>query len=475
MKRQISRVILLLLTLCFVGGCQSTIANEQKAPEEAKISFVDDDGRQIVLDAPCEKIISLYSAHTENLYFLGVGEKIIGVHNTSIYPPDAAFKPIFAYDADPEKVIAAEPDLVLIRPFITGKAPDFVKALENAGITVVSLYPERLADFDDYIMKLALLTGTETVAQEKLAQFHQSIDEITAKCSNVETKQKVFFETTEVDLRTTTANSMAGQAIVLAGGENVAADVKPIKEGSSIAAFGIENVLALADEIDVYLSQRGAMNAGGSEHSIKIRPGFDTIKAVQEDKVYLINEKIISSPTFRYDKGVRELARYMYPELMDDLSGYSRERLATRADWANLIVKSLHLPIYVTSSSKYYQQSNDGHIYGLFADVPWTDENFDAIETVVQAGYVPYTTKDGAQFFFPEENLTREELAKSIFLIGDFEHQEQKTMIDDLTECASPKIIQSLVDNGVLTLNNGAFEPKRQVTVGEIIDALAFV
>ncbi len=88
---------------------------DASASDPAAIEFVDDDGRSIHLDSPCERIISLYSAHTENLYSLGVGDKIIGVHSTSIYPAEAAFLPQFDYEADPEKVIAAEPDLVFNR------------------------------------------------------------------------------------------------------------------------------------------------------------------------------------------------------------------------------------------------------------------------------------------------------------------------------------------------------------------------
>ena len=93
---------------------------------------------------------------------------------------------------------------------------------------------------------------------------------------------------------------MAGLAIETAGGINLAKDAKPIDQGSTIAPFGEEKILENADKIDVYISQRGSMNSGGDLISISQRPGFDTIKAVKEGKVFVINEKIISSPSFRY-------------------------------------------------------------------------------------------------------------------------------------------------------------------------------
>ncbi|MDD4571827.1 MAG: hypothetical protein PHN47_05025, partial [Clostridia bacterium] len=82
-------VLLLVLLLATVGLMSCATKNENNAPQSnAAIQFIDDDGRNIALDSPCQRIISLYSAHTENLFTLGAGDLIIGVHDTSIYPPE---------------------------------------------------------------------------------------------------------------------------------------------------------------------------------------------------------------------------------------------------------------------------------------------------------------------------------------------------------------------------------------------------
>lgn len=476
MKKNFALALVTALVLGMLPGCGgipgADAGAEISASAEASISFVDDEGNQIALDMPRKRIISLYSAHTENLYSLGVGDCVIGAHSTSIYPPDAAFKPRFDYDADPEKVIAAEPDCVLIRPFVTNKAPDFVQALKNAGIPVVSLYPESLEAFDGYIEKLAMLTGTEDTAKEKLAEFHKNLDEISTDTADISEKQRIFFESTEVELRTATPDSMAGLAIKMAGGENVAADAKPISPGSSIAPFGAERILEQADSIDVYVSQRGAMNAGGDFHSISIRPGFDTLKAVRDGRVYVINEKLISSPTFRYYKGVRELARYLYPERMDDLTSFETDSPATKRDLAKILVKARHLPVYVPSSSKYYETADEStHIYGMFADVSWQEADFDAIETAVISGAVGWEAEGEKQVFAPETPVTRDMLAKAIFISGDFSAADAE--VADIADCANANIVKTLVANGIFKLTDGNFEPNRQVTCQEIVDAFA--
>jgi len=471
--------VLLLFTVTLTAcGKEAEQIPAGAVPQEesaAAVSFTDDDGREISLDAPFKRIISLYSAHTENLYALGAGDKLIGAHSTSTFPAEAAFLDVYDYSGDPEKIIAAEPDLVLVRPFITRRAPDFISAVEKAGIQVVSLYPESFEEFDDYINKLAMLIGAEEKARQELAVFHGAIETIRSQTKGIGDKQTVFFESTENNLRTVTPDSMPAIAIELAGGINAAAGAVPVEEGSSIASFGDERILGLADEIDVYISQRGAMNAGGDKKSIASRPGFDTIKAIKEDRVFLLNEKLISSPTFRYSKGVKEIARYMYPQVMDSVEGYMKNMEASRRDLANIVVMSRHLPVYIPSSSKYYQEEREGHTYGLFKDVSWTDKNFDYIETAVFYGYISWDRRSDGEYFNPDAPVTREELARAVFTAGGFSGGDVNSTIVDLAECKETEIVRLLVDSGVFALRDGLFEAGRTVTMQEIVDAMAFV
>ncbi len=474
----------LLLAWALLAGCARAAAPVTPPPADpaeagdtaCAISFVDDDGVQINLEQPARRIISFYSAHTENLYALGAGDLVIGGHTTCIYPPEAAATATFDYNGDPEYVIAAQPDLVLIRPFIRRKAPDYVADLEKAGITVVSLYPESYEAFPDYIRKLGQLTGFSEAAEAKLAAFFEEIEAISRLTATATEQRTVFFEATETNIRTVSAGSLPDLAIAFAGGLNLAAGAEPMTAGSTIAEFGVEKVLENAERIDVYISQRGAMNAGGNLISISQRPGYQTIKAVREGAVFTLNEKLISSPTFRYALGVREVARFLYPALLDDLSPWENDQPASKRDFANILVRARHLPVYVPSSSKYYQTAQRGHTYGLFEDVPWTDRDFDDIETAVYAGYVEWERgAAGREYFRPEAPVTREQLAQAVFVMGDFQSGEGQSVIADLEQCAKPRIIQSLVDQGVFALNGGKFEPGRPVTNQEILDALAFL
>ncbi|HKK95675.1 MAG TPA: ABC transporter substrate-binding protein [Anaerovoracaceae bacterium] len=473
-KITIIMALILIFTL-FATGCEGSAKEGDN--NEAAINFVDDEGNEINLDSPCERVISLYSAHTENLFTLGAGDKLIGNYKTGIYPAEAASLDMYSYRSDPEKVIAADPDCIIIRPFISRKVPEFVDALKNAGITVVSLYPESREDFDEYIRRLAMVVGAKEEAEVQLKLLESRMDEISEITSRIPENEKkgIFFESTEVNLRTVTPDSMAGKAIETAGGTNIAKDAEAIKSGSSIAIFGEEAIMEEADNIDVYVTQRGAMNCGGSLQSISERSGFDAVKAIKEGKVYTINEKIISSPTFRQYKGARELARYLYPELIDDYSSYENNDTATREDMAYIAVKMAHIPIWVPSSSRYYDEEYKNHTFGLFEDVDWRADNFDYIETITMFGAMEAYFEDDKEYFKPEKEVTREELALLLITLGDLKAQSTSHSIADLENCESPKMVQMVVDNNVIKLQSGMFNPEGTVTNQEIVDAVKSV
>jgi iron complex transport system substrate-binding protein len=293
-----------------VSACDNT----KRGVPGGDAAFIDDDGKMILSGEPARRIISLYSVHTENIFALGGGVGLIGVQSSAVYPPEAESLPRFNYSGDPEYVIAANPDLVLIRPVIRRQSPDYIDELERAGLRVVSLYPEQLDDFDEYIMRLSLLIGREKEAEEKLLSFHTEIDALSANAAKIMLKKKIFFEATENEVRTVAKGSLPARAIEAAGGINIAAGAKALRAGSSIAAFGIEKVLENADGIDAYIVQQGAMNQTKNIASLAARPGFKAVKAVREGRVLFIDENIISSPTFRYPQAIREIQGFLYAD-----------------------------------------------------------------------------------------------------------------------------------------------------------------
>ena len=260
------------------------------------------------------RIISLYPAHTENLFYLGAGGRVIGVGRSDDFPPEVKNLPRFSYRGGPERIIAARPDLVLIRPMIARGYPGLIEKLEKTGIRVVSLQPRSVEGMFAYWRELGKLCGRKEAAERMIARFRAK----TARFREVAQKlprgkrKKVYFEAIHRRMKTFAAGSMALFCLETAGGINLAADARSVRN-SNIAAYGKERILALADEIEVFLAQKGRMNRVTKE-TIMAEPGFSVIRAVREGRVYLVPEELVSRPTMRLLEGIALIRKILYGE-----------------------------------------------------------------------------------------------------------------------------------------------------------------
>ncbi|SHJ84023.1 ABC transporter substrate-binding protein [Paramaledivibacter caminithermalis] len=435
------------------------------------VDFIDDSNVRIKMNSYAKRIISLYPAHTENLFSLNLDKEIIGVSKSDNYPLAVLDKEAYDYEGEPEKILTAKPDLVLITPFIERENPNFVKTLRRTGINVVSLYPTEFKDFSSYIKKLGMLTGKKNTAKILIENYNHQIQEIKEATKNIDNKVNVFLETSEIEYKTILPNSFAAEAIKIAGGINIAKDAAQIDKRLPIADFGKKAIMENSGNIDIYLSQRGGTFSGGNIHSIVIRPDFDKIKAVQNQRVYTINERLVFHPTIRYIKGIKELCRIFYPDIFDNITPFDSNDNITREALAEVLVRYAHKQIFLPSS-RYYKDEHEGHVYGFFGDVPLEHKSFDFIETAVISGYIDSFNIDGVEMFFPKKHVTRDEFAKAVYLLGDVSKKKVHISIKDLNEIENKRIVQTLVDNKIFKLKDGYFYPKEFVSGTEVIEVL---
>lgn len=316
------KLIILLSSILLIGmlaGCGPT---KKTAEEQGGIVIIDDLGHEIRLKEPARRIVSLYPAHTENLFALGLNDEIVGVSDNETYPPEALGKPGYSFRGDAEKVIAARPDLVLSRPFISNTNPDYINKIEAAGIPVATLYPENIDQFFIYIQKLGKLTGKENEAGALADHFNKKLQDIGEAVGKIPTgeRKRVFFETNQDGgLKTCTSDSNAAFVLERAGAINIAADARAVKPGSTIAAYDQERLLVKGSDIDIYIVQKGEMNQVRLQ-DVYTRPGYRVIKAVQEGQVYILDEEIMSRPTIRLLDGIIEVGNILYPDVFKELS-----------------------------------------------------------------------------------------------------------------------------------------------------------
>jgi iron complex transport system substrate-binding protein len=276
--------------------------------------LTDQSGKTIHFDHPFTRIISLYGAHTENLASLGLDKEIIGRAGDDDYPPSITAKTEFSSD-NPEKFIAAGPDLVLIRPMLEVRHPELFAKLQQVGITIVSLQPTTIDQMYEYWRDLGKLTGKIQESEAMICKFKSGLAQIGGKFKDIPEDKRpgVYFESIHEMMRTFSPDSIALFALKSAGGINIATDAIP-RRSTNIADYGKERILSHASDIDVFLAQNGRMNRV-DKMMILEEPGFQSIKAIRDGRVYLIEEKEVSRPTLRLLLGIQRINQILFPNV----------------------------------------------------------------------------------------------------------------------------------------------------------------
>lgn len=189
-----------------------------------------------------------------------------------------------------EKLLALRPDIVITRSFAKRLNPNMYEVLERSGVRVIILDTPDWENFPDYLKTLAQALGLD--AKSALQKFDAIISEISSGTKDKKAPN-VFLEATSRELHTCAPDSWAANLIALAGGKNIASDVKPLRSGSAIASFGTERVIESAGSIDVYIIQTGAMNPS----TLKDFYSRSWSEALTNAKVYEVPERFISRPS----------------------------------------------------------------------------------------------------------------------------------------------------------------------------------
>ncbi|MCI5221134.1 MAG: ABC transporter substrate-binding protein [Candidatus Electrothrix sp. AR4] len=274
--------------------------------------IIDNDGKVFQTEKPFVRIISLYGAHTRNLIDMGAGSQVVAIGRSDKQLPDL---PELSFRDDLERLLALKPDLVLIRPMLSRSYPKMVERLEQNGVAVVSLQPTSVDEMFRYWENLGILSGHEAEARQMIARFGAGLAEISQQVNHItlEKRKRVYFESIHKRMKTFAPDSMAMFVLKSAGGLNVADDAIQVRK-SNIAAYGKERILSKANQIDVFLAQKGRMNKVSKKMIIN-EPGFQVIKAVRKKQVFLVDEKLVSRPTMGLLKGISEVFEILYPKV----------------------------------------------------------------------------------------------------------------------------------------------------------------
>lgn len=231
-----------------------------------------------------DRIISLGSTLTEELYLLGVEDRVVGVTTYCTRPARAQKKEKVGavVEVDMEKIISLRPDLVLSTSLTNLKAKE---KLEKLGIRVINFpAPSNFFQLCEQFLGLARLVNREKEAEEIIHQAKSDVDLIKGKVKGLN-KPKVFIQIGAKPLFAANKDYVIHDFIEFAGGINIAGSAKS-------GLYSRERVIKDNPDI-IIIATMGILGKKEKETWLK----FKTLKAAQENRIYIVDAYKLCSPT----------------------------------------------------------------------------------------------------------------------------------------------------------------------------------
>ncbi len=301
----------LMVIAILIGVLAPGAALAQDGGVDYPLTVVDDLGREITLEAEPQHIVSLAPANTEILFAVGAGDKVVGRTDFCNYPAEVEDIPsVGGFTADTisvETIVSLGADLVIGSDLHM----ELEDALNEAGIPLFVLRPRGLKGLYADIINVGLLTNNTFGASMVVSEMQSRIEAVESIVDQVPPDERptVFYEVWDDPLMTTGTETFIGTIIETAGGMPLFPE---LAEGYPMVTA--EEVIARNP--DVIMSAQTHAEAMSLE-AISSREGWENISAVQNGRIYLFDDDIISRPGPRVADAIEMVAQALYPDLFE--------------------------------------------------------------------------------------------------------------------------------------------------------------
>ena len=279
------------------------------------VTITDDLGVTVTIENPPERIVSLSPANSEILFALGLDEKIVGVTEYCTYPEAALSKEKIGgfSTVNIEKVSVLNPDLIVAAD---GNSEETVSHLRELGFTVITINADTIDTTLDDILLLGKATGADDEADALVSSMKEDLAEIAEKTS-AEEKPTILHCMWTDPLWVSGSGTFQDEMITAAGGVNAASD-----EGGWVA-LTMEKFLTMNPDIIVVDSGNGmGVGADDALRDFFLKdPRMQSLSAVQNEQVYVVNADIIDRGGPRIVEGVEALAEIAHPDIFGEYGG----------------------------------------------------------------------------------------------------------------------------------------------------------
>jgi iron complex transport system substrate-binding protein len=271
------------------------------------LTFVlaDGEGTSVTIPLEVRRIISLTPSHTEVVFALGLGSRVVGVTDFDTYPPEAAsITHVLAnLTVNLELVAAADPDIILVSSLNNRADIDRLRSLNYSVFFADAL---AVRDVPPMIRLLGKAVGAEANASRVAGELEAAVNATAAEAARASTRPRTFYLLDDFGGYWTAGAGTRGDDLIdLAGGENVFSNVTGWSSVSieAIAATGPEVII-----LGLYVSLDQA--------TMNVTAPWSSAPAVTAGRVYRVPDAdIVDRPGPRLAQGLAWMLGAVHPEL----------------------------------------------------------------------------------------------------------------------------------------------------------------
>jgi len=283
--------------------------------QEFPVTITDSLDNEFTLEEKPTKIISLSPNMTEVLFAVGAGENVVGVTNFADYPQEATEVDIIGSITEPniEKIITMEPDVVIASSV---NKMETIERLRELNVKVAGFSANSVDMAIENIKTVSKLTGNQEKGEEIVTEMYIKIGEMTNLVEDHlenNKKRKVFYEIWNDPLYTAGKNNFIDDLVNMAGGINIGR----LAEGQW-PQYNLEKLLI--EDPEVYISTPHSADREVSKEKIKNRAQYQSISAIKNDRVYVIDQDILNRASPRLVKGLALMTKAIFPELTEEVN-----------------------------------------------------------------------------------------------------------------------------------------------------------
>ena len=245
-----------------------------------------------------QRIVSLSPASTEILFAVGAENQIVAVSDFSDYPPQAQNLPkVGGFDGKTlslEKILSFNPDFVYLTNVMHNH---LIPHFESLNIDYYLSDANSFEQVKNEILQIAKITGHTSTGENLVKKIDSAINKINSQNQLLQ-KPTVYWEVWNSPFMSVGNSSFINDLIKTAGGINIFQEI-----AQAYPTVSEETIVAKNPQIIII-----PQNSGITVDSVKTRKGWSQIDAVKNDKIFIVDDNLLTRSGARIGESAEYLA-----------------------------------------------------------------------------------------------------------------------------------------------------------------------